>query len=489
MIHYKIKSAFSEIFIPWDMSFFGQFWVPVSIGGRRLLSTSGQPFAVGSLSSYFAMYRLYSEKYKYNIDANNLDFEPDHMIYWNRQTSITINGLELAKDHIKEALKVVCESHNLILAQVWIAYENKTNVPLSFSLEDTQTKRLLAIKLAGYFYAVEGNRYDDFEPYFRFGDVTPRAIGEEFPLVTLQDYESHYTSKHRSDMLMDWGSEDFYETSGFAICLRSSDTSDYKYVFEFIWIKHSNYINLLEALLLTLKRCLPTFKFASGEEIGNELDVHNGDNKSEKFKIFQGKRSMVVDYIAPSKVMCKTTPKVLPRQVIEKQFGKTMKDAAKNLNVSKSTLKRKLREHGIWEWPGPNFIQRKKNDSSIIQINPHEEDNRAIQVQSTISLNQNSLTIKAELADDIIKFRLPILQANFVTVEKEIGMKFNLSLGTYQLKYRDEIMEWILLRSDEEMSYCIESSRKIDQNEVRLRVVPSTQPISGPSCSNGICST
>ncbi|MFS7913676.1 putative PB1 domain-containing protein [Helianthus anomalus] len=85
----------------------------------------------------------------------------------------------------------------------------------------------------------------------------------------------------------------------------------------------------------------------------------------------------------------------------------------------------------------------------------------------------------------MIKFRIPISQATFVTVQKEIGRRFNLSLGTYQLEYRDEVDDWILLRSDEEMGYCIDSSRKSISKEVRLRLAPFTQPMSGPGGSLG----
>ncbi|KAM0052332.1 hypothetical protein Hdeb2414_s0007g00247041 [Helianthus debilis subsp. tardiflorus] len=260
----------------------------------------------------------------------------------------TINCLQVTKDEIEEVLKVVCESHNLALAQVWILYEDEYSVPFSYSLEDTQTKRLLAIKLTGHLYAVAEHEYNDFEPYFRFGDVMPHAIGEEFPFVTLQDYESRYMSKLHSDMHINWDN-DLCPSSALAICLRSNDTADFNYAFEFIWTKQSNYVILLEAILLTLKRCLPRFKFASGAELGDELDVilvdSSTDDETQMFKIFQEKRSstmpttpkkaknpMVVDLITPSKVTCKTAPKVLPREVIENQFGKTMKDAAKDLN-------------------------------------------------------------------------------------------------------------------------------------------------------------
>ncbi|MFS7913690.1 putative transcription factor Nin-like family [Helianthus anomalus] len=548
MIHEKIKSALSNTHC-W--CFFAQFWAPVTIDSRRLLSTSDQPFAITHLYNNFAQYRLLSEKYKYNIDANKLHIEPDHIIlsggpataFRNCRASIdkahgfllemndklisvmvpicfafksncigvleflfndseyklasflvytveaikkagldvfyvqhlipykAISGLEVTKDEIEEALKVVCETHNLALAQVWIPYEDKYNVPFSYSLKDSKTKRLLAIKLTGYLYAVT-----NFEKYLRFGDLTPRAIEEELLLVTLQDYKPRYISKLHSNKLIGWDFGFPSPPRALAICLRSNDTGDFNYAFEFIWTKHSNYKIFLEAILLTLKRCLPRFKFASGTEIGDELHIHNKVGGT-KFKIFQGKRSMVVDDIAHSEVKCKTTPIVLPREVIEKQFGKTMNDAAKDLNVSLSTFKRKFKELDIPEWPGPNFMKRNINDSSVIQMNTNEEDNGAIEYTSTVNLNKNELTIKAEYEDDMIKFNLPISQATFVNIKKEMGKKLELGDKTYKLKYLDEDGDWITLKSDEEMTDCIKSSRKSGRIVIRMRVLPSPQPI------------
>ncbi|KAJ0786540.1 putative transcription factor Nin-like family [Helianthus annuus] len=550
-----IKSALSNTYC-W--CFLAQFWAPVTIDGRRLLSTSRQPFALRPLSNKVAQYRLLSEKYKYNIDMNKLHIEPEHMIlsggpataFRNCRASIdkahgfllelndklisvmvpiclpfkrncigvleflfddseyklasflvytvegikkagldvfyvqhlipykAISGLEVAKDEIEEALKVVCETHNLVLAQVWIPYEDKYNVPFSYSLEDSKTKRLLAIKLTGYLYGVYA--VTNFEKYFRFGDITPRAIEEELLLVTLQDYKPRYISKLRSNKVIGWDFGFPSPPRALAICLRSNDTGDFNYAFEFIWTYHSNYKIFLEAILLTLKRCLPRFKFASGTEVGDELDIHNKDDGT-KFKIFRRKRSMVVDDIAHSEVICKTTPKVLPREVIEKQFGKTMNDAAKDLNVSLSTFKRKFKELDIPEWPGPNFMKRNINDLSAIQMNTNEEDNGAIEYTSTVNLNKNELTIKAEYEDDMIKFNLPILQATLVNIKKEIGKKLELSDKTYKLKYLDEDGDWITLKSDEKMTDCIKSSRKSGRIVVRMRVLPSAQPISGPN--------
>ncbi|XP_035839183.1 uncharacterized protein LOC110920798 isoform X4 [Helianthus annuus] len=480
-IHQKIISAFSKFVL--YPGFLAQFWAPTTVGGRWVLSTStDQPFAVSHLFKEFAMYRLHSAKYKYNIDVNKLDTEPDHMIIRGGPATAFLTRLPY------------------IYQLEWIPTEdcyNRLNSSIMLPICFPSQSRSSCIGVLEFTLDLWS-----YDLGFLVLDMI-KALKGTFPtgrlaLKTLQDYESRYISTLRSDRLVDW-KEDNPQSSAFAICLRSNDTGDLDYAFEFIWIERSYTAILLEALLLTLKRYLPSFKFASGEELGDELHVINVEtsidseetNETEKFKVFQGKRSspplkvveegqksMVVDYIAPSEVKCKTTEIVLPREDIEKQFGKTMKEATKNLTVSESTLKRKLKKLGIREWLGPNFVKKSKaNDSSIIQFNLNEEDNEAIQEPSTVNINKNTITIKAEYANDMIKFRLPNLQATFVTIQKEISMRFKLNLGTYKLKYRDEVGDWILLTSDEDMSYCIESSRKLDSNEVRLLVLPSIQPI------------
>nr|GEV63409.1 hypothetical protein [Tanacetum cinerariifolium] len=82
-----------------------------------------------------------------------------------------------------------------------------------------------------------------------------------------------------------------------AICLRSTHTGDnVDYVSEFLWPRGRNYYIVLESLLLNLRRCLPSFKFASGQELGGELRVVDFQNSTgsdvgsfEVLKLEQGK--------------------------------------------------------------------------------------------------------------------------------------------------------------------------------------------------------
>ncbi|KAD5507407.1 hypothetical protein E3N88_15110 [Mikania micrantha] len=53
-----------------------QFWAPVTINERRLLSTSGQPFFINGLTTMeMVKYRLDSEKHQYDIDVNKPEIE------------------------------------------------------------------------------------------------------------------------------------------------------------------------------------------------------------------------------------------------------------------------------------------------------------------------------------------------------------------------------------------------------------------------------
>ncbi|KAD5507418.1 hypothetical protein E3N88_15121 [Mikania micrantha] len=168
----------------------------------------------------------------------------------------------------------------------------------------------------------------------------------------------------------------------------------------------------------------------------------------------------------------KTAKIYLTREVIEKQFGKTMNEVALKLNVSLSTLKRKCKVLSILGWPGPNLLKRKTNDSCPIQ-NSTNEANETTQDPVPVNINKHTVFLKAEYTDDMIKFNLRLSQATFSTIEKTISVKFKLSVGTFKLKYHDEDGDWILITSDEEMNGCIHSLIKTNRILVRLRVLPS----------------
>ena len=69
MIYDKIKSAFSKVNNGGELIV--QFWAPVTSGNRRVLSTSGQPFAVSDFGEALLEYRRRCMGYECDIDMNN----------------------------------------------------------------------------------------------------------------------------------------------------------------------------------------------------------------------------------------------------------------------------------------------------------------------------------------------------------------------------------------------------------------------------------
>ncbi|KAD5507402.1 hypothetical protein E3N88_15105 [Mikania micrantha] len=681
----KIKSVFSDIADP-DEFCIGQFWAPVTINDRRLLSTSGQPFVINKLTMVSAMYRLHSEEYEYDIDVYKDEIEGDPRIRSGGPASAFLNRLlctspllesercfgwkyrimipicypsdqsdcigvieitlkdasyvtgyfvldalkkkvdldiHKVRHHIpyetinglKHASEIVCKSHNLGLAQVWVSFEDKTHVRLSSCLEDT--RKILGLNLTGYLYNVFPKDFYLLEWYYTLCQVFPlESTSEEHVLVAFQDFKPRYIyAIHDDEFLFQWEELD-RSCCAFTICLKSLETGNFTFLFQFIWPsppEDSRCDVLLEAILLTIKRCLPSFKFASGAKIGDELDVIDvgcpKEDQNTSFKLFQGKQTTVVDNISPSKETYQTTSKVLPpdhienqllddifvtnptqkpkanhktakknltREVIEKQFGKTMKEAAhhlKDLPIKWKDLYNdycafaiclRSLETGdfnfVFQFLWPNHSRYSRCDFlleailltinrclptfkfasgskiageiDVIDVECSNEDGDAIfkifqgkqsivvdniapsketypttskllppenmenplsdvicVINPTQKPNVNNKTAKIFLTREVIEKQFGKtmneaahnLKATFVTVEKRIGAKFELSVGTFMLKYLDEDEDWILLTSDEEMNDCIHSSRKSDRIVVRLNVLPSLEKVSYPS--------
>nr|GEY33900.1 hypothetical protein [Tanacetum cinerariifolium] len=93
----------------------------------------------------------------------------------------TIPSLRCARDEIEDALEIVCESHNLTLARVWIPYKIDNHDHES-SLGDTKTEQLFGVKLAGYL----------FSSIRQYLDMFPLRIGNGLAGKTLQTYKTYF---------------------------------------------------------------------------------------------------------------------------------------------------------------------------------------------------------------------------------------------------------------------------------------------------------
>ncbi|KAJ9555728.1 hypothetical protein OSB04_010342 [Centaurea solstitialis] len=395
-----------------------------------------------------------------------------------------IPGLEHAKNEIDDALKFIADTHGLAFADVWIAYKDENPVSLS-SLEDGHAKRVIGLKLTDYNNSVildDGVSKTVEHQFTSYGNACyrlPLKMGEGLIGKTFQNYEPYFVED--LSQLSDQDSllklvTSFFDDSLFVIYLRSTKTGNLDYVFEFFWSNDQDHVILMETLLLSFKRYLPSFIFEPGVELGaHEIDILDvRDSKISEntyIKIFKrnrrslkrGRQSTVEECLTPSKPRGKTTPIELSREQIESQFGQTQEKAAKKLNVHVSTLKRKCTKLGI-KWQGKDIVEENESD-----MNDEEDNGGAIQDNTgEASLDKNMVTIKAEYADDVIMFTHPISSATSKAVEKEIVKRYELDpTARYKLKYLDvENKEWILFTCDENVTLF-----QKDKRNVRLRLI------------------
>lgn len=242
----------------------------------------------------------------------------------------TIKELELARDQIQAGLKFVCQLHHITLAQVWITSVSENYMHLS-SCEEAQTRRPLGLKLTGY-YSIEDNSARDylvFQNYYDACDLIPLQPGHELVMKTLQDYKPRFCKNISQLFTYKLNGWDWYadgdRSMGLAICMTYIHTPDFNYVFEFLWKHNPLKPILLEKILSEIKKCLPSFKFASGTEICDKLLVIEVDNSTDKeIKKFD------TSQLAPLDTNCKTAPVFEPQQVIELQSGTSVPNTTEN---------------------------------------------------------------------------------------------------------------------------------------------------------------
>ncbi|GJR86338.1 hypothetical protein Tco_0210349 [Tanacetum coccineum] len=228
---------------------------------------------------------------KHALESAGLSFYPV-------QESQTIEGFKLATDEIENAIRIACLSHDLTLAQVWWI-PNESSVPFS---SDTQTKEIFLIKSNSYHTVTKDPHLSSFVEFYNNCHVLPFNTEEGLVGKTLQTYQPHFC-KNISKLKRVGGLfgllsaiDTNLKCSCLAISLRSTHTGDtVNYVFEFFWPQNRDCFILSGTLISTLKRCLPSFTFHSGSQLGaDELCVNDVENSTASnvgvFRVPKGNR-------------------------------------------------------------------------------------------------------------------------------------------------------------------------------------------------------
>ncbi|XP_058094279.1 protein NLP8-like [Magnolia sinica] len=79
------------------------------------------------------------------------------------------------------------------------------------------------------------------------------------------------------------------------------------------------------------------------------------------------------------------------------------------------------------------------------------------------------ITVKATYKEDMVRFKfLPSLGC--LQLLEEVGRRFKLLTGTFQLKYLDDEDEWVMLASDSDLQECVEILESVGSRSVKLLV-------------------
>lgn len=91
--------------------------------------------------------------------------------------------------------------------------------------------------------------------------------------------------------------------------------------------------------------------------------------------------------------------------------------------------------------------------------------------------------LKAKFGDDTVRFKLG-LSSSYMDVQEEVGKRFKLKLGSFDLKYLDDEEEWVMLTCDADLMECTDMVRSSGRNHIRLMVRESSahQGSSSGSC-------
>jgi hypothetical protein len=171
---------------------------------------------------------------------------------------------------------------------------------------------------------------------------------------------------------------------------------------------------------------------------------------------------------SPVRVATQRTSKIsISLEVLQRHFKKSMDDAAKSLNVSRSTLKRICRLNGIERWPRAqkNNDEQSPNPKKVHKIN-NKNVSRALTVSplGEASCSSSNVTIRATYGDDIVKFPFSI-SCGLNDLKEKICLRLGVNISV-KLKCKDEDGDLVLIACDDALHEFFGNrlSRSLDHN-------------------------
>ncbi|ESQ44129.1 hypothetical protein EUTSA_v10005779mg [Eutrema salsugineum] len=121
-------------------------------------------------------------------------------------------------------------------------------------------------------------------------------------------------------------------------------------------------------------------------------------------------------------------------------------------------------------------ISNSMSDSSNGSGAVVEQDWNQTRTHNNSCESGSTLTVKATYRDDTIRFKFDPYVVGCCQLYKEVGKRFKLQDGAFQLKYLDDEDEWVMLVTDSDLQECLEILNVMRKHTVKflVRDLPGT---------------